>query len=131
MFKDIKFDFEKNAPVFEGGLFVFTEGKEAVKSWAYRQLMTQRYAHKIYPRSNGNEMFRLVGKPFTKAVKEKENREIECLANNPKFPGTYMRYVAKDTLYFPIYRYKIYNKILNKTNNGILILDIKDILEEN
>ena len=49
-------------------------------------------------------------KKFTKAVKEKENREIECLANNPKFPGTYMRYVAKDTLYFPIYRYKIYNK---------------------
>ena len=85
MFKDIKFDFEKNAPVFEGGLFVFTEGKEAVKSWAYRQLMTQRYAHKIYPRSNGNEMFRLVGKPFTKAVKEAEAKRYieEALLQNP------------------------------------------------
>lgn len=49
-------------------------------------------------------------KKFFKAVSKKENREIECLANNPKFPGTYMRYVATDTLYFPIYRYKVYNK---------------------
>lgn len=50
-------------------------------------------------------------KKFIKAVNKKENREMEGLFNNPKFPGTYMRYVAKDTLYFPIYRYKIYNKI--------------------
>jgi len=49
-------------------------------------------------------------KKFVNAVTKKDNREIECLANNPKFPGTYMRYVATDTLYFPIYRYKVYTK---------------------
>ena len=37
-------------------------------------------------------------KKFIRAVNEKENREIECLTNNPKFPGFYMRYVATDTL---------------------------------
>lgn len=50
-------------------------------------------------------------KKFIRAVNRKENREMEGLFNNPKFPGTYMRYVASDTLYFPINRYKIYNKI--------------------
>lgn len=48
---------------------------------------------------------------FITEVNKKENRELEGLFNNGKFPGTYFRYVAKDTLYFPIYRKGVYNKI--------------------
>ena len=72
-------------PVFEGGIPVFVSGKEALKSWAYRQILTQRYVHRIYPRTNGNEMLRLIGKPFTKAVKESEAKRYieECLLQNP------------------------------------------------
>lgn len=47
---------------------------------------------------------------FIEAVDKIENREIDSLLNNGKFPGTYLRYVAKDTLYFPIYRYDKYKK---------------------
>jgi len=59
-------------------------------------------------------------KKFIKAVSKKENREIECLGNNPKFPGSYMRYVASDTLYFPIYRYGIFDKFGFSVNVKIL-----------
>ena len=85
MFKDIKFDYEKKVPVFENGKPVFVEGVEAIKSWAYRALMTQRYIYKIYSRSVGNEMLRLVGKPFSQAVKESEAKRYieECLFQNP------------------------------------------------
>lgn len=47
---------------------------------------------------------------FIKACAKNENREVEGLINNKKFPGTYLRYVATDTLYFPIYRYGVYKK---------------------
>ena len=85
MFTDIKFDFDKKMPVFENGRPVFVSGAEALKSWAYRALLTQRYVHKIYPRSTGNEMLSLVGKPFSQSVKESEAKRYieECLLQNP------------------------------------------------
>lgn len=60
---------------------------------------------------------------FINAVSKCENREIEGLINNKKFPGTYLRYVASDTLYFPIYRYGIYKK----SGFGINIKILKNV----
>lgn len=45
------------------------------------------------------------------AVKDIKNRSIESLRTNKRFPGLHLRYVAEDTLYFHVNKYKVYNKM--------------------
>ena len=45
------------------------------------------------------------------AVKDIKNRSIESLKNNKNFPGLHLRYVAEDTLYFHVNKYKVYKKM--------------------
>jgi len=83
--KDVKWDFEKNVPVYDAkGNPVFVSGVEAVLSWSYRALSTERYAHKLHVRSYGNEIFELIGKCPNDGILNSEAQRMikECLCQN-------------------------------------------------
>lgn len=81
MFYDVKWDYEKNIPVFRNGEPVIVSGAEAVKSWAARALMTERFRHIIYTRAYGNEISQLIGKSYSDEIRTSEAKRMitECL----------------------------------------------------
>lgn len=85
MFRDVKWDFEKNRPVIENGNPVWVEGKEAVLSWAYRALATVRGKFPCFSADYGCEIDTLIGQGYSKELQTSEcNRFIEeCLLINP------------------------------------------------
>lgn len=88
--KDIKWDTETNTPVYdEKGKPVFVTGLEAVLSWAYRALATERCAYKAHSRSYGNEIFSLIGKGYSEEITSSEALRMikECLNQNPAIKG--------------------------------------------
>lgn len=88
--KDIKWNIETNEPVYdEKGNPVFITGLEAVISWAYRALSTERYAYKSHIRSYGNEIFSLIGKCCSNEIVNSEAQRMikECLMQNPAVKG--------------------------------------------
>ena len=83
IYTDIAWDFDKNIPILEGGDFVVVEGIEAVKSWAYRALQTQRAKHLAFTWDYGVDLESYVGKVLD--TKEKINLTTEitdCLMQN-------------------------------------------------
>ena len=82
---DVKWDYEKDAPVFKNGNPVIVEGLEAVKAWAWRALHVPRYRYEIYSFDYGSELEALIGQPYTKELKEAEAARYvrECLLINP------------------------------------------------
>ncbi len=85
LFKEVKWDFNKNLPVFKNGSPVITSGREAVLVWAWKALHTPRFRHEIYTWDYGNEVESLIGKPFTEALKKSEARRYvrECVSTCP------------------------------------------------
>lgn len=64
LYKEVKWNFDKGIPLFKGGDVVLCEGIEAIKVWAYKALLTERYKHIIYNDGYGNEMKSLIGASF-------------------------------------------------------------------
>jgi len=89
LYKEIKWDFEKNIPVFENGSPVIVSGKEAVLVWAWKALHTARYRYEIYTWDYGCEIESLVGQPFSEELKQSEATRYlrECLLINPYITG--------------------------------------------
>jgi len=85
MFREIKWDFENNVPVYKNGSPVIVEGGEAVLVWAWKALHTPRYRHEIYTRDYGNEAESLIGQPYSEELKRAEAARYveECLLINP------------------------------------------------
>lgn len=83
LYKDVKF--KNGTPVFKNGEPVFVEGHEAVMSWAYCALSTERFKHNIYTHDYANEINSLIGKPFTNSTKTAEAKRYieECLLQSP------------------------------------------------
>ena len=69
IFKEAKWDFENNIPVYKNGSPVVVSGKEAVLVWAWKALHTPRFRHEIYTWDYGNEVDSLIGQPFSEEVK--------------------------------------------------------------
>ena len=42
LYREVKWDFEKGEPVFRGGEPVVVEGAEAIKTWVWKALVTER-----------------------------------------------------------------------------------------
>lgn len=84
MAEEIKWDFERNVPVFRAGKPLRVTGKEAVKVWIYKALHTRRFAHDIYSYNYGCDVHRLVGQAYTTQLKEAEAARYlrECLLIN-------------------------------------------------
>jgi len=85
LYKEVKWDFEKNVPVFRNGSPVIVTGKEAVLVWAWKALHTPRFRHEIYTWDYGCEVESLIGQPFTEELKQSEAVRYvkECLMINP------------------------------------------------
>jgi hypothetical protein len=99
LYKEIKWDFTNNKPVFLNGIPydaggvpvtvngvpVLVEGAEAVAVWAWKALQTPRLRYEIYSWYYGNDAVLLIGKPFTEELKRAEAARLirECLIVNP------------------------------------------------
>lgn len=85
LYKEVKWNFTDNCPVFKDGSPVVVEGKEAVLVWAWKALNTPRFRYEIYTWNFGNEIESLMGQPFTDELKRAEAFRCvrECLCINP------------------------------------------------
>lgn len=83
--KETAWDYEKNCPIFRRGEPVIVTGKEAVKVWIYKALLTARYRYEIYTWDYGSEFESLIGQAYTPTLKEAEAPRYlkECLLINP------------------------------------------------
>lgn len=83
IYKDIGWDYDKNTPLIYNGDFLIVEGLEAVKSWAFRALETQRARYEIFTWDYGLDVESFIGKVLTDKVKIDLTKEvIECLLEN-------------------------------------------------
>lgn len=109
LYREVKWDFENDVPVFRNGAPVIVEGAEAVLVWAWKALRTPRFRYEIYTWEYGNDAEQLVGKPFSEEVKRAEAARYvrECLLVNPYITG------VKDlTVTFDSERLRISAKII-------------------
>ena len=85
LYREVKWNYEKNIPEFVNGSPVIVSGKEAVLVWAWKALHTSRYRYEIYSWDYGNETETLIGKPFSDELKQAEAERYirECLLINP------------------------------------------------
>lgn len=83
--REAAWDFQTGTPVFAGGKPLCVDGKEAVRVWIWKALMTARFHHSVYSWDYGSEVKSLIGKPFTPAVKRSEAVRYvrEALQINP------------------------------------------------
>ena len=85
LYREVKWDYENDIPVFRDGVLIFVDGAEAVIVWAWKALRTPRYQYDIYTWNFGNEAEQLIGQPFTEETKKAEAARFvrECLQVNP------------------------------------------------
>jgi hypothetical protein len=85
MYREVKWDFQNNVPVYKNGNPVIVKGLEAIKVWAWKALHTPRFRYEIYSWDYGNELESLIGQSYSQALKESEAARYvrECLLINP------------------------------------------------
>ena len=85
LYREVAWDYNANQPVFRRGEPVIVTGKEAVKVWIYKSILTSRYRYEIYTKDYGSEFEGLIGQAYTPALKEAEAPRYlrECLLINP------------------------------------------------
>lgn len=85
LYKEVKWDYENNIPIFHYGEPVFVTGLEAVKVWAWKAIHTQRFYHDIYTWDYGCEINSLIGQTYSEELKLSEASRYlkECLLVNP------------------------------------------------
>ena len=83
IYTDIAWDFDRNIPIVEDGDFVIVKGLEAVKSWAFRALQTQRAKYLSFTWDYGVDLESFVGKVLDTKEKIDITTEItDCLMQN-------------------------------------------------
>ena len=107
LYKEVAWDFEKDAPIIQNGDFKMVEGNEGIKVWSYKALLTPRYNHSIYSWDYGSELMDLVGKAYTPSLTKEEAK----------------RYI-KEVLLINPYILEV-NVIDTSFDNGVLSADIK------
>lgn len=85
LYKEVKWDYKTNTPVFKNGSPVIISGKEAILVWAWKALQTPRFRHEIYTWDHGCEVESLIGQPYSEELKQSEAARYvrECLLGNP------------------------------------------------
>lgn len=84
VYKEIAWDFKENKPIIVDGNFKVVEKNEAVKTWIYKAIKTERFRYGIYSWDYGSEIESLINKGFTKdLIKSEVERFItEALSTN-------------------------------------------------
>lgn len=85
LYKEVKWDFKEDLPIFKNGETIIVTGKEAVKVWIWNALKTVRKRYKIYTWNYGNDVEELIGSPYSYELKKEEAARYikECLTINP------------------------------------------------
>ena len=80
-YKEYEFDFNNNTLTGKQ-----LEGKEALKMWIYKALLTTRYVHLIYSWDYGQDLEELIGQGYERDYikSEVERRVTECLLVNER-----------------------------------------------
>lgn len=65
LYTEVAWDFEKNIPIVEKGDFKIVTGIEAIKTWVYKTMKTERFRYPIYTWNYGSEMEGLIGQNYT------------------------------------------------------------------
>jgi hypothetical protein len=83
--KEWAWNFEKNDFLLKNNKPYLVEGQEAVRIWAYKALMTERFKHEFYSWEYGSEIYSLIGSGFTRAAVDSEVPRLvwEALQPNP------------------------------------------------
>jgi hypothetical protein len=74
--KEWAWDFEKNDFLLKNNKPFIVEGLEAVKIWAYKALMTERFKYEFYSWEYGSEINSLIGSGFSHAAVELEAQRL-------------------------------------------------------
>ena len=72
LYRDVAMDFGAGRPLWSGGNPGVVCGLEAVKSWAWRAVMTARYRYAAFSWRFGCELEALVGQPYRSDTKLSE-----------------------------------------------------------
>lgn len=65
LYKEVAWDFKNNVPIIDGGDYRIVTGNEAIKTWVYKALKTERFRYKIYSWDFGSEIDSLIGQNYT------------------------------------------------------------------
>lgn len=64
LYTDVAMDYDAGTPRWESGQPVVVTGLEAVKSWAWRAIKTERYRWSCFTWDYGCELESLIGQPY-------------------------------------------------------------------
>lgn len=83
--REVKWDYERDHPVYVGGAPVMVERAEAVAVWAWNALHTERWRWPLFTGNYGNEIDSLIGQTWSDDYKRAEVRRYiaECLLVSP------------------------------------------------
>lgn len=84
VYKEIEWNFETNTPILVDGNFKVVEKNQALMTWIYKAIKTERFRYGIYSWDYGCEIESLINKGFTKdLIKSEVERFItEALSTN-------------------------------------------------
>lgn len=85
LYKECKWDFTNNKPIFEYGKPVIITGHEAVLTWAYHALLTVRGRFEMYSTNYGSDTETLIGSSWSSELVTAEAMQYirECLLASP------------------------------------------------
>lgn len=85
LYKEVAWDFQNNIPKLKNGSYEIVTENEAIKTWVYKALKTERFRYRIYSWNFGSEIDSLIGQSYTPNLTKAECiRYIEeCLLINP------------------------------------------------
>lgn len=72
LYEDVDMDYETGTPKWRNGQPVLCTGADAVKSWAWRAILTARYQYSVFTWDYACELATLVGQPYTADTKVAE-----------------------------------------------------------
>lgn len=114
LYTDVAIDYDRGEPRWESGNPVIVSGLEAVKSWAWRAIATERYRWPIFTWSYGCELQTLVGRPYLADTKRSEaSRYVnEALMVSPYITAVSVREVSfqGSTLHLDVEFESVYGK---------------------
>ena len=108
LYREVAWDFKNNIPIVEKGDFKIVTGNEAIKTWIYKTLKTERFRYEIYSWDYGCEIEELIGQNYTPNLAKAECvRYIkEALTINP-----YIKNIAGVEVTFATGKLMIYAKL--------------------
>ncbi len=83
--REVAWDYKNHVPVWRRGEPVIVTGKEAVKVWIFKAVLTPRFKYEIYTWNYGSEFESLIGQSYSPDLKKSECARYlrECLLINP------------------------------------------------